>query len=85
MDEVLNVDRPPTSLPREVQHEESQRISVNQHQADLEQVDWANAPRVDLVVRTFAVSLRIFWSVFFPTYLVGEYVLKLEKRFAIHT
>ncbi|CAM9706896.1 unnamed protein product, partial [Pylaiella littoralis] len=32
---------------------------------------WENAPRVDLVLRTYSNGLKIFWNVFFPTYLVS--------------
>lgn len=33
-------------------------------------VDWENAPRVDLVCRTYGGSLHIMWNTFFPGYLV---------------
>lgn len=37
---------------------------------------WQNAPRVDLVCRTFSKGLRLFWTVFFPTYLVSLNTLR---------
>ncbi|CAN0057751.1 unnamed protein product, partial [Scytosiphon promiscuus] len=33
-------------------------------------VDWENAPRVDLVCRTYGGSLHIMWNSFFPSYLL---------------
>lgn len=35
-------------------------------------VDWENAPRVDLVCRTYGGSLHIWWNIFMPSYLVSQ-------------
>lgn len=34
-------------------------------------VDWENAPRMDLVCRTYGGSLHIMWNTFMPSYLVS--------------
>lgn len=39
---------------------------------------WENAPRLDLVCRTFSAGLRTFWVVFFPTYLVSGVKVVVE-------
>lgn len=35
-------------------------------------VDWQNAPRIDLVCRTYGGAIQIFWQTFIPTYLVSS-------------
>lgn len=40
-----------------------------------EEIDWENAPRVDLVARTFAGGVNAFWNIFLPTYLVSRTVI----------
>lgn len=38
----------------------------------VEGVDWQNAPRIDLVCRTYGAAIQIFWQTFIPTYLVSS-------------
>lgn len=33
--------------------------------------DWDSAPRFDLVCRAYSGGIKVFWDVFFPTYLVS--------------
>ncbi|CAB1105766.1 unnamed protein product [Ectocarpus sp. CCAP 1310/34] len=37
-----------------------------------EGIDWKNAPRVDLVTRTFAGGVKAFWDIFLPSFLVSR-------------
>ena len=37
-----------------------------------EQANWENAPRIDLVCRTYSAGADILWRVFFPSYLVSS-------------
>ncbi|CAN0080627.1 unnamed protein product [Ectocarpus sp. 6 AP-2014] len=36
----------------------------------VEGVNWQNAPRIDLVCRTYGAAIQIFWQTFIPTYLM---------------
>lgn len=58
----------PVEAPQEVVVEEKQPIGQpNANGA------WENAPRIDLVCRAYSGTLKIFWDIFFPTYLVSGF------------
>ncbi|CAN0126901.1 unnamed protein product [Scytosiphon promiscuus] len=52
------------------QQKGGQRLGVTAPNLDKHLVDWENAPRVDLVCRTYSGGLYTMWNIFFPSYLL---------------